>query len=623
MSGFASFRFELMDDDGNTRDVVPKNRSLDLEGDRKESRWNWEYNFADKLVFTGADFDWIYARERETVGGDQTRCGGLSLSVYQTCLGEELLRWQFFINLNTCFFDPDGCNVSCKTYPVNSYVCIYRNWENELDVLDLVGTKYNIPGLVGYLERFNCAEEYVTNIDPDDLPVLGVSGLSDPSEEWVLLQTYWATEGINGLYPYTYDGYVLTSWVRERIDNSVSSPPGDGWVSIGGDSWVRKPHIYESQDYFEYFYPPDPPVYLKWKRINRVVGATPEIPELSPYSTTHILDHPDGSDDLIQVNFYKNAMLLDDVLAALLEDACPGTFTIKSNFFRINGDGELTDEPYPTAEAGFDKIMIWQLSEIATPQYSDRATDLKITLKKLLESLRNVFNVDWTIEGTVFRLEHISYFANLEGEDLTFDPYDRYIRKRNKYEYLTVKLPKVELFGFAFPVTPFFNGLPIIYPYGCSDREAPEKSWPAQLVSTDIGYIHQVGENSPIAGMFFGAVIGSGGFTGGYAADYYFAREDDDDGNPRINGHLAYTKLHPNYWKWDRPKTPGNMNGAETPFETTFRSKAQEPILLPVGCEFINAFDPTKLLKTQIGWGEIDKLTISLLNCTLLVRLVH
>lgn len=117
--------------------------------------------------------------------------------------------------------------------------------------------------------------------------------------------------------------------------------------------------------------------------------------------------------------------------------------------------------------------------------------------------------------------------------------------------------------------------------------------------------------------MFWAAVIEDGGA-------YYFAREDDDAGNPRNNGHLSWTKLIPNYWPWDRPQTSGTVNGtSDVAFESTFRSKRQQAIPLLVDCAFLGSWDPTELMQSEIGWGEVDVFEISLARCELTVTLLH
>jgi len=624
MTWFSKYRFVLEDDDGNTRTVEPIIDDLSVSGEKTE-KFNGEVKLADKVVFEKEDFEWIYARETQTVGGDQTRCGGLAFRVYLTCGGVETLKWQFFINMNECQWQPDQCRVTCQPQPVSEFTCVFRNWETELDVLDLVATKYEVPGLVGYLETETCGPNASLGTLHVDLPLTDSSCLADPADGWVILQNYWVSATIVDSTPGSieYTGEYCTIWVRERVDDSPSEPPGDGWIDIGGDSWVREPEIYYYQDGPYYYNLPPLNTYIKyWVKFGKVVGASAAVTAEELNETSFELNPPAVPIES-QAIVYSNGMLLDDVLEALVTDACP-LLTIKSNFFQINADDPLpTDEPYPTAAAGFDKLMVWQASDVVRPGVSGDATDLKITLKRFLESLRNVFNVAWTIESGVFRVEHVSYFVNIEGSDFTLSPYDEYIEKKNGYSYISYKFPKVELFGYAFPTTPFFKGQPITYTFRCSDRSKPEQSWVDSLASADLGYLHQAGEDVPLTGLFFGAVLDGSGFEAVNAAPYYFAREDDDDGNPRTNGHLAFTRLLPNYWKWDRPKTPGIMNGVETDFETTLRLKKQEDLEIPVDCAFMDTFDPNDLVQTEMGWGEVQAWTYSAKKCLLTLTIVH
>lgn len=615
-------RFQVEDDDGNSRYVTPMNADILISGDRQDSKFNWQYVINDPIILSGDDFDWLWTLENDG-RPPATRCGGVAFRILETC-GEddEAVRYEYVINLNESNWDPDHCVVSCRLNPVDYFSCIYRNWEDEIDVLDEVATKNTVRGLIGYLETQTCGPYTELAQNETEIQDPETACLSDPSEGWALLQNYWVTPSIIGVYPgspYTHDGESASVWVRERVDDSVSSPPGDGWIDIGGDSWVREPEVYYYEDRVYYFQVDPQDTAVKYHvKLGKVVGAnaTMQVDELDESSfelnppTTPILANP---------ILYSNGLLLDDVLEALLENSCPLTFSIKSNFFRIDPDVSFpVDEPYPTAEAGFDKLMIWQLSDIVRPEVSDDATDLKITLKSLLELLKKTFNVDWTIEdaGATFRIEHISYFINANGEDLTTS-YPDQVTKRNAYSYDSVKIPKSETFKFAFETTPFFNGSPILYPNICASKDVKDENYTVQGVLTDFSFCHQNGEITSLKGMFWAAVIEDGGA-------YYFAREDDDAGNPRNNGHLSWTKLIPNYWPWDRPQTSGTVNGtSDVAFESTFRSKRQQAIPLLVDCAFLGSWDPTELMQSGIGWGEVDVFEISLARCELTVTLLH
>lgn len=626
MSFFNWHRFELEDNDGNTIEPVPKNADLFITGNRSDSRFNWRNELTDPVIFEGDDFNWLYALETNNGIGDATRCGGVAFRIYVTCGGSETLTYQFFINLNESEWDPDNCTVACKVEPVDAYSCIFRFWEDEIDVLDLVSAKYEVPGLIGYLETETCGPYTISGVSQDALPLEETACLTVPGDGWVVLQKYWLTTTPYGAPPpgpgITLDGLSATVWVRERVDNSVSSPPGDGWVDIGGDSWVREPEVYYYRDKKVYYPEPiTPNTYVKyWQTFGRVVGGSfqDEILELNIYSFN--LDDIPADPYPPEGIVYPNAMTLEDVLLELVDYGCAGSKTLKSNFFRINEDSPFpSTPPYDTVETAFDQILIWQLSDVVRPLVSESATDLKISLKSFLEELQNIFNVGWTIEGSVFRLEHISYFINSNGTDLTAT-YSQFVERQNGYRYDSIKIPKEEKFKMAFKTTPFFDGSPITYPFQCASNEVKDVQRIAKLSTVDLGYLHKQGDDAQLTGMFLGAVVQAGGF-GVY--DFYFTRADDANGDPRINGELALYYLLPNYWKWDRPQGEGTINGVLETFVTTFRAKRQVELTVPVSCSFLQLFDPTELVKTGIGWGEIDGYKISLADCAITFDLLH
>lgn len=84
------------------------------------------------------------------------------------------------------------------------------------------------------------------------------------------------------------------------------------------------------------------------------------------------------------------------------------------------------------------------------------------------------------------------------------------------------------------------------------------------------------------------------------------------------NGLLAFTDLQPKYWRYNMPAPKIKINDIETTALTTSRRKVQEvkfPAALPV--------DEKKLIKTFIGNGEINKLSVTLSRKTAKATLRH
>lgn len=74
------------------------------------------------------------------------------------------------------------------------------------------------------------------------------------------------------------------------------------------------------------------------------------------------------------------------------------------------------------------------------------------------------------------------------------------------------------------------------------------------------------------------------------------------------NGYLAFINLQPSYWTYDLPARRVLINGSEI-YANGIERKKKQTIIYPVGDDDPN---PVELVKTYIGSGEIDKLSINL-----------
>lgn len=114
---------------------------------------------------------------------------------------------------------------------------------------------------------------------------------------------------------------------------------------------------------------------------------------------------------------YKNGMKLGDVLEYLLVRYAPQIETVESVFFNINN-------PFDFAyDAAIDltiveNLLLFAPSDFRFPTAPAAATITNITLTQLLQALKILFNADWYITGSTFRIEHFSYFLQA-GTDLS------------------------------------------------------------------------------------------------------------------------------------------------------------------------------------------------------------
>lgn len=75
------------------------------------------------------------------------------------------------------------------------------------------------------------------------------------------------------------------------------------------------------------------------------------------------------------------------------------------------------------------------------------------------------------------------------------------------------------------------------------------------------------------------------------------------------NGYLAFINLQPNYWVYDLPAREVKINGSQT-YVRGIERKKKQTLIFPIDTDP----NPVQLIKTYLGNGEIDKMSINLLS---------
>lgn len=563
------YRFTLDHPTAGERVVTPVIEDLAIEG-KQESRFVWRKVISTPLLFTGADFDWLYDIE---TGAD--RCEKIDCLIEVYCGGDWETFHTGFLSLDNGQWNPVQCRVEIPVSIDDEYACIFQGWKEEKNILSAGGNE-TATALTGYIQQVQCTDTLegvdVLSILAGEIDVPTVDSCLPDANEWTVLEAEF--DGATDLGGGLWDGTARTEWVRERVDSSPSSPPGEGWVSIGGDSWVRQ--------------------------LNVVFLALTSAGDGDAIQTWEIPGEDFEAD---------NGRTLEEVL----DYFNPCEYTIQSDFFRINADTLPETDPYDAAVAGFDGILAYQKSDIVRPDANYNATRGITTFEKILDWLRNTFNIEWRVEGTTIRIEHLSYFEENNGLDLTAGDYAAQIEKKNRYSYVTVKKPKYERFAWMDSVTDFFTGDPIIYDNACANKEENSEVFiRADEVTTDIAFLANNEDEVSLQGFALVAVYSDGG------SGWWMNVEDS-----YINGHLSWTKLHDNYWRHGRPQLSGNMNGSDETFESALPSKQQEEITVRLTCGDFASFNPGERVQTEMGWGEVAAWSYSAKTCLLTLQIVH
>jgi len=165
---------------------------------------------------------------------------------------------------------------------------------------------------------------------------------------------------------------------------------------------------------------------------------------------------------------FKEAIHIADAISILLDQISPSISHVASSSY----SQFLYGTTNPIA-GGMFRLFISQKSNITAGEFDKPAQKAEITLAKIFDMLKNVYQCYWFIDGTLLRIEHISWFKNggsYSGTPLfTADLTTLYNSKNkklwgfssSKYEYEKESLPDRYEFSWADDCTLAFEGYPI------------------------------------------------------------------------------------------------------------------------------------------------------------------
>ncbi len=310
--------------------------------------------------------------------------------------------------------------------------------------------------------------------------------------------------------------------------------------------------------------------------------------------------------ETIESNTFRGVRY-DQLINSIITELCPDIVEMSSIFYEYNPD---TSDPHYSAGINYMtsmvnrvmNLLISQESDIVDPTATNPATIGNVTLKKLLQWSREVFNVYWditTISGdVVLQMEHFDFFSAIQAIDLTTYQFGDYVKSFNKYEHLKDQIPRNEKYLWKIAGGIDFIGKDIIYPSACAKEGQSVDHQPEEL-STDVGFIENNDSVKEETNSF--VMIATDLVSG----DYIINQEAGlITGNIFSNAHLSWANLHYNYHRWNRYLSSGNMNGAiETFF--SWKSNIKQPTIKVPGCCL--DIDPDGYARTDLGDQVINK----------------
>jgi hypothetical protein len=550
---FDTFRFTA--NNGSDQAVTPITSGLKRSWQREGDTRSYRMKLNTKMVFSGADYAYFRAIY------DAGDCNEVSFLIENYCGGAWSAWFEGIVPIFKGEYIASRCQVTFDIMPNDVYECAKKGFSknsNWLGYATPVSVKTN--QAIGTIETISCqtavdipldlvlhfvrtcwAEPVTSSPDPD--PVRAYRPISHQQHFTVLLGVF--TLNAN------------TTWARETVD-SATMPPGNGWVLLSGTTWVRPVSV-------------GLPVTTFWSHSAGI----------------------DWEAQIINSAPVSNGRALGEVLtAAVLALDCDFD-SVVSDFFNINPDATApTNDAYTFAADNFQNIFFFQKSDIVRATASNDATRFTTNLKEFFEEMKilNVFYAITNVAGVkTLRIEHYTYFNGSNGLDLVTLDGGKYIAGLDSFEK-DDDVPNFESFAYQESYRPDFLYQRIDYPAGCSTTQGDERQ--SKLLCTDFGGLIE-NPDAGLEGFFLLATEDLGG------GEFLMSTLSGE-----ANGAFAWKNILPALWADGRFHLDATSTvGVGYVVNSVRKSRAQPQITARFCCS--QAFEPSDLVQTQLGWGEV------------------
>ena len=272
--------------------------------------------------------------------------------------------------------------------------------------------------------------------------------------------------------------------------------------------------------------------------------------------------------------------------------------------------------PVTPVDTDNTRLFLAPKSNVIVGEYQKPAMKAMITLKDVLEMLRDVYQCYWFIDDdNRMRIEHISWFKNggtYSGTpqvsiDATQIKNTRNLKTwgfaQTEYSFDKANMPERYQFGWMDEVTTPFIGLPLITQSPFVEKERVEEVTVTKFTS-DIDYLMLAPENCSSEGF---ALMGANYVSGTWKIPFA-TKQVEGVQTTMQNYFLSFWHLLPSYWLYDVPTWYMNVNGQVMQSHGIQRMK-QQTVTLPSGD---TDPDPMRLVRTYVGDGEVRKMSIKL-----------
>lgn len=308
----------------------------------------------------------------------------------------------------------------------------------------------------------------------------------------------------------------------------------------------------------------------------------------------------------------RDAFTLSSCINVLLKEFAPGITheaTPEYSQFLYNTNNPISGRSF--------KLLISQKSNIINGEHQTPAQKAPVTLQQIMTMLRDIYKCYWYIEDGKFKIEQVSWFRN--GGSYGYNPIIDYdltqlenVRNGKKLAFATseysfdkVDMPERYQFEWMDDVTTPFEGLPIEITSKYVTAGKIEEINISNFTSDIDLMLLNPGAISSDGFALFAAVTPSGGGQ----LELPFTRQTVDNVEYYLqNGYLAFINIQPTYWVYDMPARNFKINNSPN-YAIEIERKKKQTLNFPAGTTDPN---PMQLVKTYIGNGQVDKLSVNL-----------
>lgn len=307
----------------------------------------------------------------------------------------------------------------------------------------------------------------------------------------------------------------------------------------------------------------------------------------------------------------RDAFPVASCISVLLNQIAPGithAATAEYSQFLYSGNNPISGLNF--------RLLVSQKTNIINGEYQQPAQKAPTTLQQFTNMLRDCFKCYWFIEDNKFKIEHIQYFRNggsYSGGAILSHDLTKELNLRNgkpwafntsEYSFDKVDLPERYQFKWMDDVTAAFEGLPIQV---ISKYVTPGKVEDVNVsnFTSDIDLMLLNPGNMSSDGFALFAAVPP---TSGSQWILPFTRQTVNGVEYFLqNGYLAFINLQMPYWMYDLPARRVSVNGSET-YAYGIERKKKQTFSFPANDDP----NPMQLIKTYLGNGQVDKLSVNL-----------